>query len=175
MSERRAAPRGISLWLQLRASDERRLEGVQDRLRQRFGGPVFPPHLTLLGERAEPLADLVARMEGAAEGRCAIDLAVAGVDSREPPFRALALDLLPHAGLAALRAALGAGLPGVHRPWWPHLSLIYARLDAEAAAEARRHARTLCPQGLTADRLVAWRTEGAVEAWHPLAEVALGR
>lgn len=133
------------------------------------GSPVFAPHVTLLA-RIEGERDVVLEGAQALARECSpLHITLGDIGMEDAYFRALYL----HAtgtGLerAHLEAARQMGMSG-GAPYLPHLSLMYANLDA--ATKERFLEQILIPTDLswTADALHVYRTPGSVETWEHIA------
>ncbi|KAI8469818.1 MAG: RNA ligase/cyclic nucleotide phosphodiesterase [Monoraphidium minutum] len=154
-------------------------------------GPLFEPHVTLLGDVAMAEAQLLETAAALAKRiqpfRVNLDDVACGpsfhqcvyiLASKEPPLLAANADA---------RAAFGKPEPPA--PYMPHLSLLYSdasdpdRRDAAAAAVARLWGEaagydTLLPDaGFTAASLSLWLTpaeDRSLASWRRVAEFPLG-
>lgn len=139
--------RRVIFWLLPTPRVAAELSGVMETLRHVGVGAFretlhepFAPHVTL-GSGEVPAATDVGQVLTAIGRTCApLTLQVAGTISAPDPesadwtlWRSLALDLVPHPGLATLAATVGLRL-GVtlKRPEVPHLSLHYSQLSRTA-------------------------------------------
>ena len=172
MSERREGmAAGISLWLVPDGAAYELLAARIHALAASHGGPIFPPHVTLLGglpDEAEQVVASACRLAGSMP-RVLVRLVSARV--RDEYFRRLVLEAEPTPPLMEARAEALRALEVAAGRYEPHLSLFYGRVDVREA-----DAGVEMPLVLTCRRLTVWRTEGTVESWRPLgsAELAPG-
>lgn len=138
-----AGPRETALWLVPCEADRRRLAAVIRRLAQRFGGPVFAPHVTVFGGVTTPrtrLDELLAR--SAAElSPCLLE--AARLSHGPAFFQCVFLEIAEPSPVIALRRRLAPELgrspdAAAH----PHVSLLYGEL---AATLRQRLCRELAP------------------------------
>lgn len=140
-----------SIWLMPAAPDEALLAGLVNELSERFGTPVFAPHLTVLGDsetEAERLRQAIAAAAGEAS---AFDEAVSGIETSGAYFRSFYARFAVAAPLVRLKQALDPeGLDG----FMPHVSLLYGPVEAAAkAAAAREIGERLSGRSIRFDRL----------------------
>jgi len=172
VSERREGmAAGISLWL---VPDGAAYELLAARIRTlaaSHGGPVFPPHVTLLGGLSDEHEQVVASARRLVGSMAALRVRLMSAMVRDEYFRRLVLEAEPTPPLVEARAEALRALEVAARPYEPHLSLLYGWADVTEA-----DAGVDLPLVLTCRRLAVWRTEGIVERWRPLgsAELAPG-
>jgi hypothetical protein len=157
----------LSLWLVPQSEERARLQALIARLSERLGTPPFAAHLTLLSpvDAALPAAQEAAG--SLAAGLRAVPLRLSGVSHSEEFFRCVVLEAEPSPALLAARraaiAALGPGSDGYR----PHLSLVYATLNAPQRAALADELRATLPLPLEtrATSLELHDTAGPVAAW----------
>ena len=172
MGERREEmAAGTSLWL---VPDGAAYELLAARIRALAAshrGPVFPPHVTLLGglpDEAEGVVAFACRLAGS---MAPVPVRLVSARVRDEYFRRLVLEAESTPPLMEAREGALRALEMTAPPYEPHLSLLYgwARVrEADTGVDL--------PLELTCRHFAVWRTEGTVENWRPLgsAELAPG-
>jgi 2'-5' RNA ligase len=140
-----------SIWLMPAAQDGSLLSGIVTGLSQRFGTPLFTPHLTVRGDTDMPLPALTAAIAETASKVAAFSEIVAGIETSEAFFRSFYARFAVAPSLATLKQQLDGQAT---EAFMPHVSLLYgpvaAALKAEAAAEV---ATSLAGRPIRFDRL----------------------
>jgi len=163
-----------SLWLIPSGEQERRLAETIGRLSRESGGPLFEPHLTLLGGigGAEDLAV-------AATGRLAaalrpIVLQFCAIEFGNEPYRCLYLRVAENDHLtAAQREAMRLFGRTVDPSFMPHLSLFYGTLARERRAAIAATLEEWRSAFCRAARLHLVATGGGPPPWRVVREHAL--
>jgi 2'-5' RNA ligase len=169
--------RGISIWLSPEEEEADLLRPLIRDLARELGTPAFEPHVTLLPGLLGSQETIV---------RTAGQLLTADLETMRvplgppragpPPFRCLYLPVvltfrLVHAH-AVLRQAFALG---DDRPFDPHLSLVYGRLDDEPGRRLAEEIAQKAPSRLRLGALEVVRTEGPVATWQSVARFPLPR
>lgn len=146
-----------------------------------FGGPVFAPHVTVLGGLCGPPAEIAGAMRAALAGWAGPLFArVEEVNASDEYYRSLHFRVEGGQRLLDLRAAMERALGEWRSPerideeFFPHLSLLYgpAPHDSKARVIAELGAHRGAP--LPCDRVELWATGGEVSSWRPVESVELG-
>jgi 2'-5' RNA ligase len=172
--DRPALSGSYALWLVPQGAARRRLAAAIRRLGRKHGGPVFAPHVTLLGGIEGDGATVMARLARLAAATRCFDVRLSGAGFRDEYFRCLFLRAQRTAALqAARRRAARIFTPRRRDRFMPHLSLFYGRL---ADGVRRREAaaigdRMVLRFPVRAIDLVA--TKGEPEAWRRVRRVRL--
>jgi hypothetical protein len=166
----------VSYWLLPAAAERAWLAALITRLANRFGGPVFAPHLTVYSGPA-PRAAEPGRIlqEAAGQGAGELRLRCTGLDFTDKFTKACFLGFAPEPRLLRLSATLRAASssPAAEYRLQPHLSLFYGSLrDSE-----RQLIRELVelPAAVRFDGVTAMATSArttsaaAVASWRQLA------
>lgn len=115
-----------SIWLVPCDKARARFSELISRLSKPGGGPVFSPHVTLLGDLTAPVEILISECLAIFSGVCAARAQIAGVDGGDEFFMSLFLDVALPDTLAKARADLAGSLrPGTSDLFRPHISLAY--------------------------------------------------
>lgn len=185
--------RRLSLWLLPEESASTRLTAVIAALARSPGGPVFAPHLTLLGgiQDTEPRV-LGERAERLAAASLPIRLEGDGIHGEDAYFRCLTLRITRSPELMALRheaaEMFGTTTPGpsaadAARGFVPHVSLFYGTIPSDIRRElaarietgrlgnspGAAHREMFLPEVFLSDGLAIVDTTGGVEVWRVIA------
>jgi 2'-5' RNA ligase len=155
----------FSLWLVPEAgaiSDA--LQAIIDRLSREYGGPTFPPHLTLLGGITAPEDDVTERARRLAAQWAPVTLHLDDIGTDETYFQSLFAVVRPTSELVALRAAARAIFPEAPDPYRPHISLLYGHPSAETKQAIRATLTGTLPPSVDARTLVV-QTGREVADW----------
>jgi 2'-5' RNA ligase len=167
----------LTLWLIPEPTTLAPLHSLILKLSEKFGGPSFSPHITLLSqiavsqdialERSARLAD-VTRPFIVSSGRVLWSFEY---------FQGLVIEIgLTHDLLRARRLAEHLFPSHTSTPFVPHLSLAYGLIDETQASEARQKIAGQIPRGFVCGGLqVVYASRGMnVESWRPVRTFPLG-
>lgn len=163
---------GFGLWLCADNPVTERLSAEIAVLAGRFGGPTFPPHLTLatgfgsLGAAVEAAGDAALELDG-------IELRFSRVESTTEYHRALYLRCDEHAVLSACHERLVQRSQRPDRPFIPHVSLFYGDLAARGAEALAEATRRLVPLSFAPAAIEVWELRGPLAAWQRRDRLAL--
>jgi len=147
-----------------------------ERLAEAYGGPVFPPHVTLV-PAIEGLNDeqVLEKARTLASELTPFSIQFGSLSGEPTFFRTYYVCVqnspeLTHAHELAQKV-YGMSSEESYRP---HLSLFYGNLDEER--RTKLVSETVAPHEatFTADRIHVYRTEGPTEAWIKIGEVLMG-
>lgn len=140
-----------SIWLMPSDEDGVLLAGIVSGLSQRFGTPLFTPHLTVRGDTDMPLPALAAAIAAAAREVAAFSETVAGIETSETFFRSFYARFAIAPPLAALKQQLDGQATEI---FMPHVSLLYGPVAAGPKAEAAAEVTaSLAGRSIRFDRL----------------------
>jgi 2'-5' RNA ligase len=163
----------LALWLVPGKASEVALHSWIKAFAARFGGPVFPPHLTLLsGIRSEALG--LAAAEAIRRSTDPVRLGSRAASGTEAFFRNLYLvgDSEPELRALHVRCATPAERPE-EAEFLPHISLFYGRLTPAERELAMQEAERRLPVEMEFDAVELWSVRGWVESWSRQARVLL--
>lgn len=167
--------RGVSLWLMPEGKAREHLAELIGGLAARLGTTPFAPHVTLLPGLGGPEDQVVDRARSLAASLSVFTVAFSEVAGLDRYFQCL-----------FLRAQRDSPLEGAHgraarvferdpNPAFdPHLSLVYGDLDIDTKVPLARELSGEIGSSFEARRVHAWRTQGPVGEWRPLASFDLG-
>lgn len=161
--------KGVSLWLVPGGKIREDLARLVRNVSARSGGPVFEPHVTLVpgieGD-VEPVLRAVARL---AARTAPFEIRLEALGWRDEYFRCLFVEVRQDRELMALARTAREMLDLPAEPgYFPHLSLLYADLDAGSKPELAREVPPR-PAGFLVHAIHVYRTQGPVSGWHRLA------
>jgi hypothetical protein len=165
-------PRGFSLWLLPGEPERTVLERLICRLAEEHGGPVFPPHLTLLGglaadpAKGEAAALLAARLPP-------FSVAVSRVSHTAEYFRCLYLEVAGADALLRARREAEDVFGSPPGPFAPHLSLFYGTPPPAKRERMALAVDPLAPRAAPLVALALFRTAGEVASWAEAARLPL--
>ncbi|KAJ4823901.1 hypothetical protein Tsubulata_026747 [Turnera subulata] len=158
-----------------------RLRKLMDGLRSEFGGPQFPPHVTVVGAISLTEQDALDMFKAACDGLRAYTAAVDRVATGTFFYQCVYLLLHPAAEVVEASDRC-SGHFGYQRstPYMPHLSLLYADLTDDQKQKALEKANALDESinGLSfpISRLALWKTDTedkTLTSWEKVAECSL--
>lgn len=164
-----------SIWLMPRAPDAEWLSSIVADLAQRFGTPVFAPHLTLRGDAGATAEIMTAQVGQAASEVAAFGAAVAAIETSEAYFRSFYARFPVSPPLAMLKQSLDGETADA---FLPHVSLLYGAVAlGPKAAAAARIGRLMVGRILVFDRLCVVRSgqDISVAEWSVRETALLGR
>lgn len=157
------------------SDDEAFLSSLVRDLGERFGTPLFAPHLTLRGDTETPLAELTEEIATAARLVPVFAEPIGAVETTEAFFRAFYARFAVSSPLAALKRCLD---PAAAEEFMPHVSLLYGSLAAEVKAPAAAEfGQRLTGRAITFDRIcvVSSGQDVPIADWSILATEPLKR
>lgn len=147
------------------------LKGVISQLAQEYGGPEFPPHLTLLAEiPTQSEAELLEKARLLAEEASSFEIEFSSFGAEQMYFRTLYLRANENLILQVLHARANE-IFGMQdsAEYVPHLSLLYGNYSESQKAKTIE-SLSLLPKSLIATTLSLYQTEGEVHAWRKCGE-----
>lgn len=152
-------------------ADTLTLHKMTQSLRAAFGGPLFSPHLTVMG--ALPArADMLDEIAAFAQQHEAMRVPVIGPEGGDRYHRCVYLRVAASAALLALRQSVFEAFQVAPDAYLPHVSLLYADLCmAEQAAAVSMV--TSWPSTIALTSLAVVETSGAAETWASVGEFVL--
>lgn len=143
-------------------------------LRDRFGSPVFPPHLTLTSGLRDDEAIIRQRFDAACGSALSITLDPQPARLQGEFFQAAVIPVAAPLDLSLLRRRVRAdGGLDPDAAWHPHLSLLYGEYD-ELTKRAITSACALIDwPAIKLGGCSLWRLDGPiVDNWRPLASIS---
>lgn len=123
--------KGYALWLMPKGKIYTKFAQIIKKLGQEYGGPIFEPHVTLLGDIELPEEEMIKRTAQLVGGQKPFPITIKQVDYQDFYFRTL-----------FVRADLTESLQALHNkarkifkkdipPYMPHLSLLYGNYPVD--------------------------------------------
>jgi 2'-5' RNA ligase len=155
-----------SLWLTPAEDVQETLGRLIAELAEQYGGPRFPPHITLLGSVVGPENEIIRCAEQIAEQTPPLTIELAGLGAEDVYFRSLYLVAKPVPALMAAneraRQVLGSQQA---EPFRPHLSLLYGDYPTQTKQAIAEAIQPRLPAACRVDTLDLYQTEPPVTAW----------
>lgn len=154
-----------SIWLMPEEEDAAFLSAQVRVLAERYGTPVFTPHLTLRGDTPMAAERLAGMCEQAASEVPAFALPISGIETTAAYFRAFYARFQLAPALVALKRRLD---PEEEGAFVPHISLLYGDLTEDAKAPAAvEHSPGLAARSISFDRICVVRSgqDIPIEDW----------
>lgn len=162
----------MSLWLVPPPDVRRGLARRIDELALRHGTPRFEPHVTLLAGIEAEGGQVAAESRGLVGRLGPVGLRLTRAGGRDEFFRCVFLEVEPEPALVeAHRRARERFGRDAEPPFFPHLSLVYGRLDSDAKAALLQELEQDAGWRVASSASALWvvLTEGTVEEWRTLA------
>ncbi len=156
-----------ALWLTPRGPLAEELGRLIADLAGRHGAPVFEPHITLLGGIRGRESERIAQTRALACELKPFEITLTDADYLDEYFRCLFLDAARSEDIMAAHA-LAKQLLGVSDDlvFRPHLSLLYASLDAQQKEKILDRIARRFERSFLADRVALYCTEGPPPEWY---------
>lgn len=124
--------KGYTLWLMPKGEQYNRFSDLIKRLAHEHGGPVFEPHVTLLGDIEQPEEEVIRKTEHLVLNQQSFPLTLRQVNYQDYHFRALFVKAEIAGPLQTLheRAKVIFNMQDIP-PYMPHLSLLYGSYPNE--------------------------------------------
>ena len=164
---------GYSLWLMPDKDTDayRFMQSLIEDLARIAGGPVFAPHVTLLGGMEGPAEEMLAKTKKLAGQVSPFDISLGKSGTQRVYFRGFFAEVRQDAAVMAAGAEARRvfSMPG---DYFPHESLSYWDYSEEVLAKLQKAtANTDFSRGnFTAHSVHLYRTEGVVAEWEFLKE-----
>lgn len=162
-----------SLWLVPDGAARDRLAALIAGLAERLGTTPFAPHVTLLSRLHGEKADLVEATRRLAGGLPPLAVRFGPVEGREERYRCLFARAVETEALVVAHARAAAAFGLAPDPsFFPHLSLVYGTLSAEARRAIGEEIAFDLGAGFEARSLALWETSGPESDWREVAAFA---
>jgi 2'-5' RNA ligase len=165
----------FSLWLVPDGAAAEIYQAIIDRLAREYGGPVFPPHLTLFGSITVDEAEALERARRLAAAAAPFTVEVDGIDVDATYFQSLFATVRATDALLALRQAAERTFdapPGER--YRPHISLLYGFFPDDVKQAIVRDLRRSLPPSFVTRTLLVNQSGDSVADWRTALRVGLG-
>jgi 2'-5' RNA ligase len=165
-----------SIWLMPTGKAQQELENIIRRLSAEYSTPLFPPHVTLIGELHGSQEEHLSKARQLAQLLEPYELRLSLVDCLDQYHRALFVHIeeTPAVIRANRLARQVFGLEGDFK-YMPHLSLLYGDFPPEVKEAMIAKTGKQLTQRFLADRIYLHSTLGDTKEWYALGEFALAQ
>jgi 2'-5' RNA ligase len=155
-----------SLWLVPDTADERQFAEAIDYLSERFSGPRFAPHITLLSGLHGQVEDLATKTSGLASELKSFSAKATGLAMEPYYFRDFYLKLESSADLVlAYQRTNQTFSRSTDGDFRPHISLHYGTSSREERIDMGKEIHSQLPGNITIDKLYLVHITLAVPNW----------
>ena len=175
MSAEESKTTGYHLFLEPEGDTGKLLQDTIDSLAATYGGPEFPPHLTVLaripGENESVVCEKALELS---EGPSYLTVSCEGFGMQDSYFKSLYLVASPTDELLALhKHAQELFTMSTSESYVPHISLMYGTLPTEQKKRIIETLGHLSSCSFTVQSLSVWRTPGETSSWTRVATFPL--
>ena len=166
--------KGYSIWLTPDKQAGRELVGIIASLSQHFGSPVFPPHVTLLGEIEDTRENILPGFKGLSISFTDLVLQPEAIEWQPVYFRALYYKIYESEDLMALNRKARELFGGQETvTFYPHLSLLYSLATAPEKQTALNEFKVPFPDPIKISHIELVKTQGKVNDWKLIERISL--
>lgn len=166
---------GYHVFLMPRDEVAEELQILIGKLSEEYGGPIFPPHVTVLGRIQGDDETVLRNANVLAAGMEPFTLTLGELQSKDAYYKALFATIVEQYVMHALhdRAADNFAMEP-DTSYEAHLSLLYGNYPEERKAQTR--AELNIPEiSFVADAIHVYRTPSSVDTWQKIGEFTIGR
>lgn len=142
-------------------------------LSEEFRAPLFEPHITVAGEIMKPEIDIRNMMDKVTEKRGAMTLYLTETGFQDSVYQSLYVHIATNEALLALRDRCLTELKINHKPYMPHVSLIYKKLATEQKQRIIERVGKHFDLFFIPDKLYLMKTTGRPENWKEVMHTSL--
>ena len=152
-----------------------KLEGIIARLSEEYSSPLFPPHVTLVGQVKGPVHKVLSDTKELAFLMAPYEIVLADVDFLDSYFKSLFVRCRETEEVMAANS-LAREIFGRKDdpPYMPHLSLAYGDFSVDEKKRMITKTGGSFNMKFTADALHLYSTEGAPHQWKMVESFSLG-
>ncbi len=162
---------GYSIWLMPTGDVRDELSKTISQLSALYATPVFPPHVTLIGNLAGNVAELSSQTQQLASRTRKFEITLAKIDYLDEYFRCL---FVQAEETPALGEAIRTARIIFHREqdakFMPHLSLMYGSFNAETKKQIVQAVGREFSRGFPVKSVHLFSTKGEPKDWYPVQE-----
>ncbi|KAJ3065640.1 hypothetical protein HDU98_010965 [Podochytrium sp. JEL0797] len=171
----------LSLWIgPPKGSDlHTKLTAIIDHFSAKLGTPKWSPHITLASFQADPI-EAAAKIAAATKNHGAFKVPLIDIVTKALFFQCVMAKADETEQLMSLNALMQTLYPLQHKNevYWPHLSLVYGDLSADARKQVVDEIKAnkewnIVGSVVEIETIGIWKIEGEVENWSLVGEVAL--
>lgn len=166
---------GYALWLTPEEPPLDMLARQIARLSKEYSTPRFEPHITLVAGINRPEEEIQARSVALAKTIRPFQIELGKIDYTDEYFRCIFVHVVPtNHIIKAHRAALQAFSFRNVKPYMPHVSLAYGKLDPETKKRISAGIDSIQGQTFKVCGFTLWRVVGTPTEWKKLKKFDLG-
>lgn len=162
---------GYSIWIIPQGNTKKVLEKEVSRLVKEYGGPLFEPHMTLLGPIDEPEREVVKKTKKLAEKHEPFELEVGEIDYSTTYYQCVFARIKTNQHLIDFRMK-AQEIFDKEDFFMPHISLFYGDVPSHIRAEMAREVK-LPKIKFELDSLIVTPAVEDPDKWKHLAEIKL--
>lgn len=159
-----------SLWLMPRNEVSLFLKNIIESLAIELDAPLFEPHVTVAGGIFPVEPDINEKLKKLADESEPMTLSLKETDFRDSLYRSLFIHIAPNDALLSLRERCLREFKLEHKPYMPHISLMYKRMSPDKKKEIIERTGSRFDLYFIPDTLSLVRTSGTPDNWKIIAE-----
>jgi 2'-5' RNA ligase len=148
------------------------LNKVIKNLSVEYNGPVFKPHMTILGTIDRELSDIQKAVETAVKGLKKLDLSLGPGSFSTTYFQSVLVRVNSTTQLMQLNLDIKKGLDIENNVFMPHISLMYGNHDMETREKVAGKIK-LQGSSFIADEIVIIPEKSEPKEWEPIVTIIL--
>ncbi len=166
---------GHSLWLMPKGPSYASLKNCIHSLAKKHRGPLFEPHLTLLGELSNPLPEILKKTQTLASTVQPFQINLIKIGAQDSYFTCLYIAAKKIKALTQFHQSAARVFADSNvRPFFGHLSLFYGTVSPEIKKNIMSGIDVSLPITFTADSVHVVCTSGSPPNWHIVQSIPLG-
>lgn len=150
------------------------LDNILRDLSQKYDGPLFHPHMTLLSNVEKPLEEIQQAVENAVHGLDTFKLSLGPISFSTTYHQSVFVRVNSIAPLMNLNLSLKKSLGFQNTVFMPHMSLLYGDHDMETREKVTKEL-TLTNTTFTANEVVIVSDAPDPINWKPIVTIPFGR
>lgn len=166
--------KGHSLWLMPENETYQKFSSLIQQLANMYNGPIFKPHITLLGEVLGEEEIIVQKAQELASAHIAFPVQLENVAYEDYYFRALFVRAEKTAPLQQLHDDAKRIFDMEAIPYMPHVSLLYGDYPKEIKEDIIKTIGEKQPTQLIIKNIYVYKTNGTATEWEKVAVIPLG-
>lgn len=164
---------GYSIWLMPEGESFDKLQNIISDLGKRYGGPIFPPHVTLLGSIEQEEEKVVSACEEISKKTRGMSLYLDKVVLTAAYFQSLFFNVRSNPEIIEANNLVKNVLGVSKEKFHPHLSILYGALDPKHKEKIVRDLSELLPISLKMSKLRLIKADGEVKDWTKIRDFVL--
>jgi hypothetical protein len=162
---------GYSIWITASGKNQKILEKLVSELAKDYGGPLFEPHMTLLGPINQSKKEVIKKTKKLAKTHASFELEIGEIDYSTTYFQCVFARVKTNQHLIELRMK-AQEIFNIDSFFMPHISLFYGNVESHIRARITRKIK-LPKIKFVADKLIVTPATDDPSTWEHLAEIKL--